>query len=219
MCIRDRYQRRVHGKYILENKFENIDRFTEKKIKSTSNYYLKEIEKYFSEKKLKCNASIMLFYYLINIQKIKSNIEKKINKTGVNEIILKFLSKIKDIYQEHDFPNLSSFFICMFLRFSIEKLISVKTIEELKTNVQSNGILKNNPLSATLRLYMLKLLRGTKTSFEEMKKTMKKHMCLKALEINSFPRAIPTDDVSYNCLLYTSPSPRDLSTSRMPSSA
>ena len=27
------------------------------------------------------------------------------------------------------------------------------------------------------------------------------------------------DDVHYTCLLYTSPSPRDLSTSRMPSSA
>ena len=28
-----------------------------------------------------------------------------------------------------------------------------------------------------------------------------------------------SESVSYNCLLYTSPSPRDLSTSRMPSSA
>ena len=32
------------------------------------------------------------------------------------------------------------------------------------------------------------------------------------------PRAIKIPSV-YNCLLYTSPSPRDLSTSRMPSSA
>ena len=32
-------------------------------------------------------------------------------------------------------------------------------------------------------------------------------------------RALATFDRFYNCLLYTSPSPRDLSTSRMPSSA
>ena len=32
-------------------------------------------------------------------------------------------------------------------------------------------------------------------------------------------RAITDAGVSYHCLLYTSPSPRDLSTSRMPSSA
>ena len=31
--------------------------------------------------------------------------------------------------------------------------------------------------------------------------------------------AVPNDVISYACLLYTSPSPRDLSTSRMPSSA
>ena len=31
--------------------------------------------------------------------------------------------------------------------------------------------------------------------------------------------AVPADRVGDNCLLYTSPSPRDLSTSRMPSSA
>ena len=30
---------------------------------------------------------------------------------------------------------------------------------------------------------------------------------------------VKTEDISYFCLLYTSPSPRDLSTSRMPSSA
>ena len=33
------------------------------------------------------------------------------------------------------------------------------------------------------------------------------------------PIAIPLPHVSGSCLLYTSPSPRDLSTSRMPSSA
>ena len=37
---------------------------------------------------------------------------------------------------------------------------------------------------------------------------------------DEFPQAIPIkDQVSKACLLYTSPSPRDLSTSRMPSSA
>ena len=30
---------------------------------------------------------------------------------------------------------------------------------------------------------------------------------------------IPANEAAYTCLLYTSPSPRDLSTSRMPSSA
>ena len=41
---------------------------------------------------------------------------------------------------------------------------------------------------------------------------------LKKLECLSFDRA-PVSDLSPLCLLYTSPSPRDLSTSRMPSSA
>ena len=42
----------------------------------------------------------------------------------------------------------------------------------------------------------------------------------KVILINSNPATIMTDpDFSNSCLLYTSPSPRDLSTSRMPSSA
>ena len=45
----------------------------------------------------------------------------------------------------------------------------------------------------------------------------------KVVLVNSNPATIMTDpetaDVTYICLLYTSPSPRDLSTSRMPSSA
>ena len=45
----------------------------------------------------------------------------------------------------------------------------------------------------------------------------------KVVLINSNPATIMTDpdvaDKTYICLLYTSPSPRDLSTSRMPSSA
>ena len=37
--------------------------------------------------------------------------------------------------------------------------------------------------------------------------------------MNSLPDALFIIDTGYDCLLYTSPSPRDLSTSRMPSSA
>ena len=38
------------------------------------------------------------------------------------------------------------------------------------------------------------------------------------LFLRSFVRIVPQNE-AYVCLLYTSPSPRDLSTSRMPSSA
>ena len=42
----------------------------------------------------------------------------------------------------------------------------------------------------------------------------------KMLQTNNFPKhLLPTEAQNANCLLYTSPSPRDLSTSRMPSSA
>ena len=38
-------------------------------------------------------------------------------------------------------------------------------------------------------------------------------------EMKAYPDTIPTGERYGTCLLYTSPSPRDLSTSRMPSSA
>ena len=44
----------------------------------------------------------------------------------------------------------------------------------------------------------------------------KKLICYGGSAINNI---LPDDDQFYDCLLYTSPSPRDLSTSRMPSSA
>ena len=41
----------------------------------------------------------------------------------------------------------------------------------------------------------------------------------KEKDIYPLPRAVSMSDQGMSCLLYTSPSPRDLSTSRMPSSA
>ena len=38
-------------------------------------------------------------------------------------------------------------------------------------------------------------------------------------ELSKRFRDVKTDELTWDCLLYTSPSPRDLSTSRMPSSA
>ena len=38
-------------------------------------------------------------------------------------------------------------------------------------------------------------------------------------EFSKSPRVTNLTEIGYSCLLYTSPSPRDLSTSRMPSSA
>ena len=44
----------------------------------------------------------------------------------------------------------------------------------------------------------------------------------KGLKLVGLKAMVPTEEIArahYDCLLYTSPSPRDLSTSRMPSSA
>ena len=46
------------------------------------------------------------------------------------------------------------------------------------------------------------------------------HGCRRCFNLcDSFPKLFDMIDESKDCLLYTSPSPRDLSTSRMPSSA
>ena len=49
-------------------------------------------------------------------------------------------------------------------------------------------------------------------------KPKKRAVLATSLAPDSFEKKIP-EDVVWICLLYTSPSPRDLSTSRMPSSA
>ena len=49
--------------------------------------------------------------------------------------------------------------------------------------------------------------------------TIVEHLNANGFSIENKPTAKVTDDMYANCLLYTSPSPRDLSTSRMPSSA
>ena len=58
----------------------------------------------------------------------------------------------------------------------------------------------------------------------EIKYTFNRYIDLKGMFIHFQPGQFiketpPSSDINYLCLLYTSPSPRDLSTSRMPSSA
>ena len=69
----------------------------------------------------------------------------------------------------------------------------------------------------------IKLLQLSHTELEELiEQTLVENPVLEeGMDIDSFPnRETPAaEDNPETCLLYTSPSPRDLSTSRMPSSA
>eukprot|EP00831_Metopus_contortus_P024650 TRINITY_DN21452_c0_g1_i3.p2 TRINITY_DN21452_c0_g1~~TRINITY_DN21452_c0_g1_i3.p2 ORF type:complete len:122 (+),score=25.44 TRINITY_DN21452_c0_g1_i3:197-562(+) len=59
-------------------------------------------------------------------------------------------------------------------------------------------------------------------SYEMMEFGALKNLCKQAQDVDSFIHSLQEDELEMRhktCLLYTSPSPRDLSTSRMPSSA
>ena len=64
-----------------------------------------------------------------------------------------------------------------------------------------------------------KLHRALKKSHESEKRLIKKCRELNAEIVSNAAKVQTALKLSQDCLLYTSPSPRDLSTSRMPSSA
>ena len=83
--------------------------------------------------------------------------------------------------------------------YPVQELAASRTIEEVAL------LLWNGELPTAQEL----------TEFEEFERA---HRDLSA-ELKAVIDALPTDCHPMDCLLYTSPSPRDLSTSRMPSSA
>ena len=97
-----------------------------------------------------------------------------------------------------------------------------KTLEELIT------VIRQRKKSSTEESYTSKLINNKKLSIEKVKEEIAE--LIDAIEKNT-NKVHEAADVLYHlmvlleangikiCLLYTSPSPRDLSTSRMPSSA
>ena len=85
---------------------------------------------------------------------------------------------------------------------------------ELLTNKPANmksqyaNLLKTNEITDLIRII--------KTSYERNRIRMEQHKKAASVDDEYLQKA---EGYLYNCLLYTSPSPRDLSTSRMPSSA
>ena len=61
--------------------------------------------------------------------------------------------------------------------------------------------------------------RTTQLEYTWLRSLMKRHKDFWKITEDSLDKSMKVFNIDPNCLLYTSPSPRDLSTSRMPSSA
>ena len=61
--------------------------------------------------------------------------------------------------------------------------------------------------------------RTTQLEYTWLRSLMKRHKDFWQVTEDSLDKSMKAFEINSSCLLYTSPSPRDLSTSRMPSSA
>ena len=68
----------------------------------------------------------------------------------------------------------------------------------------------------TIRVAKQSVERSLQYSYRDRRR---KKRTFRALWIQRINAGVRAEGLTYSCLLYTSPSPRDLSTSRMPSSA
>ena len=125
-------------------------------------------------------------------------------------IEVRWLIALGDCDQITEVPKLSegakSFLENLIDRFDLEAAEHIKTIERTT----------NHDVKAVE--YYLKQQLSSNEELNRLSEFV--HFACTSEDINNLAYALMLDDArSQHCLLYTSPSPRDLSTSRMPSSA
>ena len=88
-------------------------------------------------------------------------------------------------------------------------------IQFLTNQFINNGSIENKDLISSVDQFMIKE-KVKNNNVTDIIKTPKKSIIPRSEKQKSYVRALRQSDI---CLLYTSPSPRDISGSRMPSSA
>eukprot|EP00831_Metopus_contortus_P050938 TRINITY_DN427_c0_g1_i2.p2 TRINITY_DN427_c0_g1~~TRINITY_DN427_c0_g1_i2.p2 ORF type:complete len:199 (-),score=26.98 TRINITY_DN427_c0_g1_i2:100-696(-) len=198
MCIRDRYQRRVHGHpeslrvlsaFTQEIKHKFSDPFTELVLVLTESFDFEKITALLLRFSKAISEDYFLHKYLPELLE------------NVQELIVNVHAKL--------FSR-----ICVSDLAKITKLAPEKVISICEAKAASEG--HKSSLSADKKVFEMLFIESDPTKRLEEYTT---DLQIRAQILSEQPQSTSSLHHSQNCLLYTSPSPRDLSTSRMPSSA
>eukprot|EP00831_Metopus_contortus_P074742 TRINITY_DN68298_c0_g1_i1.p2 TRINITY_DN68298_c0_g1~~TRINITY_DN68298_c0_g1_i1.p2 ORF type:complete len:199 (-),score=37.89 TRINITY_DN68298_c0_g1_i1:55-651(-) len=198
MCIRDRYQRRVHGKAKDYSAFILA--------RHGFHYWKKAILLIKKEKQIQSKLNrkrLTVSFHILKQLQLFSSLQKATTLRKQQNLLTRSFQSWRDRSIRNNLLKIKSMHLLQsrlcfkaLLGLKHHKLVKIKNLTDLNLAIklEAKHLLKKAFKGLKLAVDMNK--QNPKFLFEQMKRA-----------------------TAHACLLYTSPSPRDLSTSRMPSSA